>query len=311
AVNNNGPYAWLPSGFFDDSGGDGLNNTFDDGLAYYPAAGNFQSPALATPEGLLVTTFQFLALQETTGTIVDILPSLGQQTTTQVFGDLPGEDVTGSLGSSGSVALVDWGVLATAAPGAACGVEPVDTVTVLLSVSELVLPINGVQALIQYDENVLSFVSIAPGDGASSPWNSATVVFEDLGGAIAYAVILLGSGTDVDAVVARIDFIYHPGATPHAADVQLIPEATPLLTKLTLASTGVTVIPDLQGPVVIARPGDWDTDGDIDLMDHAGFFSCLGGPDVTGLPPDCCRIDFDRDDDVDLVDFAELVTVFD
>ena len=132
-----------------------------------------------------------------------------------------------------------------------------------------------------------------------------------MGGDLAYVLVLLGSGSDEDAVVATVEFEFLPGPTPVAAGVQLIPEAPPLLTKLTLASTGGTIIPELQGAPVIARVGDWDTDGAIDLADHQGFVSCLGGPDLTGLPAGCCRIDFNGDDDVDLLDFAELEVVLD
>lgn len=96
-VDNNGPTNWFLSGFFDDSELDGLNNTFDDGDAYYQAAASFGDLPIATPEGLLVTTIQFRALAETLGTEIRILPDVRGVVSTIVFGDL-GQDVTGTFG---------------------------------------------------------------------------------------------------------------------------------------------------------------------------------------------------------------------
>lgn len=76
-VNNNGPYAWMQSNFPDDSGLNGLNNTWVDGNAFYRAFAQFAvppNPAYATPTGLLVTTFRFLALAETPSTVITIPP---------------------------------------------------------------------------------------------------------------------------------------------------------------------------------------------------------------------------------------------
>jgi hypothetical protein len=103
-VNNNGPYEWLSSGFPDDSGLDGLNNTWLDGNALYQALAQLGEPAYATPEGLLVTTVEFVALHRTPAgqtTELNILAELGQYSQTRVFdGEIPGYDVTGTLGSA-------------------------------------------------------------------------------------------------------------------------------------------------------------------------------------------------------------------
>ena len=323
---DNGPYEWLFSGFFDDSGGDGLNadcgpDTFcdpytglpyNDGNAYYQAGANFDEPASATPDGLLVTTLLFNALEYTYTTEVWLPPAFGESTTTQVFGDLPAEDVTGTLGSTFITInpQVDWGLLAVEAPDAACGFYPGDSVTVLLKVSYLSFPINGVQALIDFDEDVLGVLDISPGDGAGSPWDAAAEVFEEADETITYAVLLLGGGADADAVVATMQFVVLPSAEPTVGIVELLPQVPPLLTKLTLASTGATIIPDLQGPALIAHPGDWDADADIDLADYSNFAGCMTGPEATVPLDDCCRFDFDRDDDVDLVDFAQFTLAF-
>lgn len=99
-VNDDGPYSWLSSGFPDDSAQDGLNDTFLDGDAFYQAWSNFGDPAVATPQGLHVTTFLFEALQETESAQIGIEESLGLSTESHVYGgDFLWQDVTGQLGT--------------------------------------------------------------------------------------------------------------------------------------------------------------------------------------------------------------------
>jgi hypothetical protein len=103
---DNGPYEWLFSGFPDDSGLDGLNDTWLDGDAFYSALARFGAPAFATPEGLLVTTMQFQALAETPGTELTIPEHLGEFSYTRVYdGEIPGKDVHGELGSATIIIL--------------------------------------------------------------------------------------------------------------------------------------------------------------------------------------------------------------
>lgn len=98
---DNGPYEWLFSGFPDDSGLDGLNDTWLDGDAFYSALAQFEEPAFATPEGLLVTTIQFEALIKTSGTELTIPEHLGEFSYTRIYdGEIPGKDVHGELGSA-------------------------------------------------------------------------------------------------------------------------------------------------------------------------------------------------------------------
>jgi hypothetical protein len=95
------PYSWLFSGFSNDQGLDGLNNTWGDGNALYTALAALGSPpvpAWATPEGLLVVTFKFRKLHVGTPTTVAILPSFGLYSHTVVYdGFVPALDVTGTL----------------------------------------------------------------------------------------------------------------------------------------------------------------------------------------------------------------------
>ncbi len=98
-LTNNGPYGWLSSCFPDDSGLDGLNNTWTDGDARYEALALLGSPAIATGSGLLVTTLRFEALRPAAVSTIDIPAALGQSSFSKVLGaDFPNQDVTGSLG---------------------------------------------------------------------------------------------------------------------------------------------------------------------------------------------------------------------
>ena len=95
------PYDWLLSGFPSDAHLDGLNDTFEDGDAFYTAWANFGELPQATPEGLLVTTFQFEALAATEGTDVVILEAFGDYSVTAVYDDeIPGLNIVGDLGSA-------------------------------------------------------------------------------------------------------------------------------------------------------------------------------------------------------------------
>jgi hypothetical protein len=100
-VIDDGPYAWLFSGFPNDSGLDGLNQTFADGDALYEALGRLGMPALVSTDGLLVCSFEFEALTPSTGTTLHILPSAGLFSHTRIYdGTIPGLQVQDELGSA-------------------------------------------------------------------------------------------------------------------------------------------------------------------------------------------------------------------
>ncbi|MFQ5494805.1 MAG: S8 family serine peptidase, partial [Phycisphaerae bacterium] len=95
---DNGPYAWMMSGFPDDAALDGLNDSMLDGDAKYTALARIGSAATATPEGLLVTTLRFVARADNAATAIVMAPTLGGSAVTRVFGgDAPNRIVTGSL----------------------------------------------------------------------------------------------------------------------------------------------------------------------------------------------------------------------
>ncbi len=82
----------------------GLNEEVppQDGDGFYLAYAPLGRPVEATPEGTLLTTFLFDALEATEGTVVEILESAGSPVghTVVYDGEVPGLDVTGTLGTA-------------------------------------------------------------------------------------------------------------------------------------------------------------------------------------------------------------------
>lgn len=78
-----------------------------------------------------------------------------------------------------------------------------------------------------------------------------------------------------------------------------------LVCSVTVQAGEVTrVDTTLGGPFI---SGDYDGDGDVDLMDHGPFADCIQGPGVTYPAGHCCLAgDGDADLDVDFADFAEI-----
>jgi hypothetical protein len=98
-VVDNGPYAWLISAFTDDF--DGLNDTFLDGNALYTAYAQLGVPAYATPEGLLVTTVQFIGSQDPGFCWITEPHSAGMYSDTAIIdGEVPALRVEGVLGKA-------------------------------------------------------------------------------------------------------------------------------------------------------------------------------------------------------------------
>jgi hypothetical protein len=100
-VVDNGPYDWLTSGFTDDSVFDGLNDTFLDGNALYTAYAQLGVPAWAPPEGLLVTTFQFIGSVNPGFCWITEPRYAGAYTETRIIdGEIPALHVEGVLGKA-------------------------------------------------------------------------------------------------------------------------------------------------------------------------------------------------------------------
>lgn len=100
-------YSWFVSGFLLDP--DGINTTFADGNALFTALGAPGAPAIApdsSAAGLIVTTFQFQALQVNCDARVQFLASFGTFGRTRVFdGVIANLEVTGDFSSQASAAI--------------------------------------------------------------------------------------------------------------------------------------------------------------------------------------------------------------
>lgn len=108
---DNGPYEWFGFSFQDDEGFDGLNAPFtglpaNDGNAWFVARSQLIGPpAQATPEGLLVGSFQFEAL-DAGETELELPAEFGDVTQTRVGGaEEAGSIVTGTLGPPAVVTI--------------------------------------------------------------------------------------------------------------------------------------------------------------------------------------------------------------
>ncbi len=118
---DDGPYAWSYSGFFNDSNRDALNTPCEgpatcvpdnDGNAWYAAYPAFgEPPPLATPEGLLITTFNFQVVNPGAFGRLELVPEYRHYSYTGIqHPDTPGAFVTGNLGPG---AVVHTGVVPT------------------------------------------------------------------------------------------------------------------------------------------------------------------------------------------------------
>ncbi len=206
------------------------------------------------------------------------------------------------LGAAGGLHLVRV--------GDACWFEPGELVTHAVRVSELPEPVNGAQFLLSVPSDQLEFLGVEPGDGTDSPWNAALEVHEEIAdGVLVYALVLPGTATALDAVVAEVTFRYAPPADPEPATVALVSQQGALAARLTRAADAQAVTPQLGPPVLLTLPGDFQGSGTIDVADWSGLADCLYGPDQSGAE-DCCAVDFDRDGDIDLADLQGFQPLF-
>jgi hypothetical protein len=105
---NNSDYQWMSIGFPPDAGGDGLNLDLDDGDAWLQAWASFGGYPQATPEGMLITTFEFRLVSETQSTAVEIEAEFGEKTRTAVISSVvPGLDILGQVSDAYAGVLCD------------------------------------------------------------------------------------------------------------------------------------------------------------------------------------------------------------
>lgn len=116
-----------------------------------------------------------------------------------------------------------------------------ETVTVTLDVSQLLQPINGIQAFLQFDPAMLQLNTITPNSAAGDLASGWIVGQENIiGGSITYIVALFADATAADDLVATLTFTaVGAGATQVVFD-----PAPPTPSKLT-GSDNATIFPTL------------------------------------------------------------------
>lgn len=182
-------------------------------------------------------------------------------------------------------------------------VLPGDAVVVTLDVANLTTGINGVQALISYDNSVLSLVDITPTDlGLVAPaagWVEA--FFTDAAGDITYAVVINGEAMSSNHTVATLTFTaIGEGVTT----VAFRPDSPPFLTKLTAATNNATILPAKTNSTSI-------TSTCSDGLFCNGLETLIGGACQAGTAPNCAALTDDCNNGVcnEIADQCEAQTV--
>lgn len=90
------PYHWKMEGFLSPSP-DNINLSLDDGNMRYTAWAQLGIPAIATPRGLLVTMFEFFAVEPAARTTIDIPLNYGNVMTRVFDGTVPNTIINGAF----------------------------------------------------------------------------------------------------------------------------------------------------------------------------------------------------------------------
>lgn len=325
-------YDWLSSGFPDDSKADGLNNTFADGNALYGCLAQLaaEDPAVATREGLWVTTFIFRALDPGVSEL-RLEMTFGENTRTLVAsGDAPGQDITGTLGPPAEVTLTGCPRPAAVAVGSrymAITPAPGAHQVALVVTGEIGDPaIACVSLFVQTDGTLdlspifrtpdewetvhVTDLEIIPGaryhiqaacaqdqqiQSLSSPASATTWMWGDVN----------NNGTvDIDDVTLVLD-----GSKGILSGDTILEnlDLAPCLPDRVIDALDVEDVMDANfgAPYPCTQPcsAGWG------LEDFAEFALCMTGP-AEQSGSGCGIFDADADNDVDLLDFAEFQRVF-
>jgi hypothetical protein len=316
---NNPAHPWLLAGFLDDQGADGMNTSLLDGNAMFQAVSSFGQPALATPEGFLITTFQFSALERSPLSEVRIAPAYGDYSRTQVlkFGAI-NENILGAMGGA-SIAIAEstqiWVSKITMLPGR--------TATVRTSGEIAGEATFGVTLLLEIAPRVgaggtVTFTPSPPVDltEAGDPWPNAGL-FSAYDTDLASSVMRNGSISDNGTFVATPLLYFGPLLDcPVTASADSVGTWDVRFFEEGLQS-GWEGIPTPQtiGSIRIVSLGDVDGNHEVDLSDFAEMEGCWQGPDDVSEAESeaalsCGVFDADGDGDIDLADFAEFGVVF-
>lgn len=113
-----------------------------------------------------------------------------------------------------------------------------DLVTVTLDVAGLTVPINGIQAFVHYDENILRLVDVQGNDSVGAGWTAFT---EDRGGGdLIELLVMFGGQTAINHSAATMTF---EAIAIGSTSVIFLPDDPPLRVKLTVASDASPILP--------------------------------------------------------------------
>jgi hypothetical protein len=326
-------YLWGTSGFPDDSAGDGLNNTFTDGEALFVALSPLgtETPALATAQGLWVTTLRFQTLRAGTTTI-EIRGQAGTVTRTRVAaGESTGVDITGDLGPPAVVNVVGCPRPAVEAAGSrylAVEPSPGPDPLALVVTGDIDNPdVSCVARYVQPDGTL----GAAPVFQVPGEWGTVFVHGPDIMPAVEYHVQAgCGTGGVVEALSrplsvttwmwGDVDNNHHV----YIDDVTAVLNGTQGMFGEGVTLQGVDLAPcqpdgivdaaDVQAIEAAYNGGAYPCAAPCGpgptLEDLADFISCMAGPGML-VDVGCKRFDSDGDGDTDAVDFAAFQAAYD
>ncbi len=201
-------------------------------------------------------------------------------------------------------AIVTALVLAAIAPPRAMGVDdlslivapgsesvmPGDTVTVSLDIANLSTAVNGVQALMHFDDTLLMLVDVVPIDlGLVLPADGWVEVEQvETNGDLDYAVVVKGGSTIANGAVATLIFTAIGEGT---TSVTFRADSSPFFTKIIRADNNGTIFPNTFASGVIEIVCD-------DGLFCNGVDVLVGGVCEPGVPPDCSLLADDCNDGV-------------
>lgn len=113
-----------------------------------------------------------------------------------------------------------------------------DFITVTLDVADLSVPINGIQAFLHYDRDMMRLVSALGNSSVETGWTSIT---EDLeGGGLLQLLVMFGGATSIDHTAATLTF---EAIALGSTRVSFLADAPPLRTKMTVAADASPILP--------------------------------------------------------------------
>ncbi|MCH7592158.1 MAG: hypothetical protein IH989_05200 [Planctomycetes bacterium] len=152
-------------------------------------------------------------------------------------------------------------------------VAPGDVVTVRLDVSNLTSAINGAQALIHYDDSILTLTGVTTNSGPD--WGEGFPL-TDVAGDITYTANIFGGSTSVDGTIATLTFLAIAEGTTNIT----FWEAPPLVSKLTRFPDSTTLLPCLGASGNIVSACD-------DGLFCNGLEAFVAGACLAGTSPSC------------------------